>query len=93
MAVKITLGRLSDGMTYALPGMPSKLRAYAVLWRDGVDVRTQFKSPGGYYKVRAKLLEHGIDIGTPCNVLALTRHTRIVEVAPVSALREIAEAA
>lgn len=69
--------------------LPAKLRAYAVLWRDGVDVRTQFRSLGGYYKARAKLLEHGIDIGTPCNVLALTRHTRIVEVAPVSALREM----
>jgi len=71
--------------------IPTKIRAYAVLWRDGVDVRTCFTpTSGGFYKVRRQLMEYGIDIGTPCNVLALTRHTRVVEVAPVSALRDAA---
>lgn len=70
--------------------IPAKIRGYAILWRDGVDVRTEFKSISGYYKVRAKLMEYGIDIGTACNVVALTRHCRIVEVTPVSALREVA---
>lgn len=70
--------------------MPAKIRQYAVLWRDGTDVRTLFKSPSGFYKVRTKLMEYGIDIGTACNVMALTRHCRIVEVSPVSALREAA---
>ena len=71
--------------------IPTKIRAYAVLWRDGVDVRTCFTpTSGGYYKVRKQLMAYGIDIGTACNVLALTRSCRIVEVAPVSALREAA---
>lgn len=66
--------------------IPAKIRCYAVLWRDGVDVRTEL-SISQYYKVRSKLMEYGIDIGTACNVMALTRSCRIVEVAPVSALR------
>lgn len=72
--------------------LPPRLQHWATLWREGRDMRALMK-PANYYKVRGVLLEHGIDIGTPCNVLALTRHTRIVEVAPVSALRQIQEAA
>lgn len=70
--------------------IPAKLRVYAILWRDGINLKTQFKSLGGYYKVRAKLMDYGIDVSTPCNVLALTRRCRIVEVTPVSTLREAA---
>lgn len=70
--------------------IPARLRQYAILWRDGFDVRCEFKSPSGYYKVRTKLMEYGIDIGTSCNVMALTRFARVVEVVPVSALREAA---
>lgn len=70
-------------------GMPANIRQYAVLWRDGTDVRTLFKSLSGFYKVRTKLMGYGIDIGTACNVTALTRHCRIVEVASVSALRNL----
>lgn len=71
--------------------IPPKIRPYAVLWRDGVDIRTLFSvTSGGYYKVRKQLIPYGIDIGTPCNVMALTRNCRIVEVTPVSALREAA---
>lgn len=69
--------------------MPMRLQAFATLWRDGVDLRSRMTN-GAYYRNRAKLMEYGIDIGTPCNVMALTRHTRVVEVAPVSALREAA---
>jgi len=69
--------------------IPFRLRAHAVLWRDGVDLRSVL-SNGAYYRTRSKLMEFGIDIGTPCNVTALTRHCRVVEVAPVSALREAA---
>lgn len=67
--------------------IPTKLRSYAVLWRDGVDIRTVL-GKSQYYATRSKLMEYGIDIGTACNVTALARHCRIVEVAPVSALRE-----
>ena len=69
--------------------MPMRLQALATLWRDGVDLRTKLTN-GAYYRNRSKLMEYGIDIGTACNVTALTRHCRIVEVAPVSALREVA---
>ena len=69
--------------------IPDRLRAHALLWRDGVELRTHLTN-GAYYRSRSKLLEYGIDIGTACNVMALARHCRIVEVAPVSALREAA---
>ena len=69
--------------------LPPRLQHWATLWREGKDIRAKL-SNGGYYKVRKQLMEYGIDIGTSCNVMALTRHTRIVEVAPVSALREAA---
>ena len=48
--------------------MPMRLQAFATLWRDGVDLRTRMTN-GAYYRNRAKLMEYGIDIGTPCNVL------------------------
>lgn len=66
--------------------LPSKLEHWATLWREGRDLRTKM-SKSQYFKVRKVLLEYGIDIGTPCNVTALTRHCRVVEVTPVSALR------
>ncbi len=66
--------------------LPSKLEHWATLWREGRDLRAKMK-PSNYYKVRKVLLEYGIDIGTLCNVTALTRHCRVVEVTPVSALR------
>lgn len=66
--------------------IPSRLQHWATLWREGKDLRTKM-SLASYYRVRAKLLEYGLDIGTPCNVLALTRHVQVVTVRPVSALR------
>lgn len=67
--------------------LPPRLEHWATLWREGRDLRTKM-SQTTYYRVRSALLEHGIDIGAPCNVTALTRHCRIVEVQPVSALRQ-----
>lgn len=64
-----------------------KLRAWAVLWRDGVDVRSYFKNRSGFWKVKTKLLEHGIDISVPCNVFALTQRIRTIEVRQLQALR------
>jgi len=69
--------------------LPIRLQHWATLWREGKDLRAKM-SLASYYRVRGKLIEYGIDIGTPCNVMALTRHCRVVEVAPVSALREAA---
>lgn len=69
--------------------IPMRLRHWAILWRDGVDLRGQM-SLSQFYRVRSKLMEFGVDVGTPCNVVALARHSRIVEVTPVSALRRVA---
>lgn len=69
--------------------MPMKLQAVATCWREGRDIRAEM-SKSAYYRVRAQLLEYGIDIGTPCNVLALTRHVEVVQVAPQVNLLEVA---
>lgn len=61
--------------------LPPRLQHWATCWREGRDIRAEL-STSGYYKVRKQLLEHGIDIGTPCNVLALTRHVEVVQCVP-----------
>ena len=66
--------------------IPYKFRVWAMVWRDGGDLRS-LMSRSQYFKVRQVLAGYGLDIGTPCNVLALTRHVRVVEVRSVSALR------
>lgn len=67
--------------------IPARDRTYAVLWRDGVNIRSQFKSPSGYYKLKNRLLEHGIDVSVPCNVFALTQRIRTIEVRQLQTLR------
>ena len=62
--------------------LPPRLHHWATCWREGRDVRADM-SKGQFSKVRRRLLEHGIDIGTPCNVLALTRHVEVVQVIPL----------
>jgi len=69
--------------------IPPRLQHWATLWREGRDLRTKM-SKTAYYRTRTKLLDYGLDIGTPCNVMALTRHVQVVTVRPVSALREVA---
>lgn len=65
--------------------LPPKLQHWATCWREGRDLRSDM-SQTTYYRIRSKLLEYGIDIGAPCNVLALTRRVQVVTVTPVSAL-------
>lgn len=65
--------------------LPPRLQHWATLWREGVDVRSRM-SQATYYRVRRRLLDSGLDIGVPCNVQALTRHIRVIDVLPVSAL-------
>jgi len=67
--------------------IPPKLRQYAILWRDGQDVRQYFAHASGYCRVKARLREFGIDLDVPCNVVTLTRRIREINVMPVSALR------
>jgi len=65
--------------------IPARLRHYAVLWRDGVDVRS-LCAESTFHRVANRLLACGFDIRVPCNVQALTRVVRQVEVRQVSAL-------
>lgn len=66
--------------------IPQRIRHWAVLWRDGQDVRSMM-SRASFYRVRARLLEHGLDIGIPCNVVALSSRRRAVSVVNVCAER------
>lgn len=66
--------------------IPSRLRQWAILWRDGEAVRSQM-TRATFYRVRKQLLEHGIDIATDSNVAALSKYRRDVSVVNVSALR------
>lgn len=92
----IIYGRFADQVfrdqveTIRWKEIPIKLRTWAVLWRDGENIRSQM-SKSAYYRVRKSLLEdHGIDIGVPCNVQSLTHKVQTVTVRPISALREAA---
>lgn len=69
--------------------LPSHLRQHAVLWRDGVSPKS-YMSKSGFYKVRSQLLEHGIDISIPCNVMNLVQRVKVIEVRPVATLRKTA---
>lgn len=69
--------------------MPYTLRVWANAWKDGIDLRQQM-SRSQYYNVQRRLREYGIDVAVPCNVLALTRHVRVVDVTPADALRRAA---
>lgn len=66
--------------------IPVRLRHWAILWRDGQDIRQQL-SKSAFYRARSALMEYGIDIGAPCNVVALVRASRVVEITPVNTLR------
>lgn len=67
--------------------IPPRIRQYAVLWRDGTPLRAQCKSDATYYRIRKQLLEHGIDVSQPCNVMTLVRRIEVVKVMPLPARR------
>lgn len=69
--------------------IPPRIRQYAILWRDGQDVRAMLPR-SSYYRIKSQLREFGIDIDVPCNVVALTRRIREVGITPLSALRDAA---
>ena len=66
--------------------IPSKLRQHAIMWREGVDPRSYLKK-SRYYKVRADLIEYGVDISIPCDVVHFHTPVRVIEVYPVSSRR------
>ena len=67
--------------------IPSRIRQYAVLWRDGVPLRSQCKSRSTYFSILKRLREHGIDASQPCNVMTLVRRIEVVKVIPLPARR------
>ena len=69
--------------------IPSRLRQHAIMWRDGIDPRT-YLSRSQYYKVRAALLEYGVDIATACNVMNLTQRIQVITVEHLDAIRRAA---
>lgn len=69
--------------------IPARLRGHAILWRDGVDLR-QFMSQSAWYRTKSRLLEYGVDIRVPCNVVALTRRCRTIDIMPLPSIREAA---
>lgn len=95
---KVIFGRFADQVfrehvsVQRWDELPPRLQHWATCWREGRDIRSDL-STSGYYKVRKQLLEFGIDIGTPCNVLALTRHVQVVEVRPLPNLITLSEVA
>ena len=68
---------------------PSNLRQHAVLWRDGTDPKSYLKN-SQYYKVKNGLLELGLDISRPCNVMNLTRHIKVIEMRMLPSIRRAA---
>lgn len=67
--------------------IPSRIRQYAVLWRDGTPLRNQCQSDATYYRIRKQLLGYGIDASQPCNVMTLVRRIETVKVMPLQARR------
>lgn len=67
--------------------IPPRLRQYAVLWRDGIPLRSQCKSDATFYRIRKALLEHGVDVSQPCNVMTLVRRIEVVKVMPLQCRR------
>ena len=72
----------ADAATFA--DIPKSLRLHAHDWKDGQDLRKLMK-PSNYYRVRKALLAYGIDVGVPCNVIALKREVQQVTVEWITA--------
>lgn len=67
--------------------IPSRIRHYAIAWRDGEPLRSQCSSDATFYRVRKQLLEYGLDVSQPCNVMTLVRRIEVVRVMPLPARR------
>lgn len=68
---------------------PAHLRQHAVLWRDGTDPRS-YMSQANYYKVKKQLLEFGLDISRPCNIMNLVQKTKVLQIQMLPCLRRAA---
>ena len=68
---------------------PSRLRQHAILWRDGIDPKT-YLAKSQYYKTRKELLDLGLDISSPCNVMTLTHKIKTITLSYAPTLRRAA---
>lgn len=73
--------------------IPIRIRHYAVMWRDGVPLRSQCIGSDGafvsstYYRVLKQLKAYGLDCSQPCNVMTLVQRIQVVKVMPLPARR------
>lgn len=68
---------------------PVALRQHAIMWRDGQDPKCYLQK-SRYYKVRKDLLELGLDISSPCNVMNLTQKIKTISLSYSPTLRRFA---
>lgn len=63
LGAKLSGMELSEAslMAKELPGLPPKVQLVYVAWRGGLDLRAMF-SRSAFYRHRAELLKHGVDI-------------------------------
>lgn len=65
------------------------LRQHAVMWRDGIDPKSYLQK-SRYYTIRKQLLELGLDISSPCNVMNLVQKVKTIEIRQMPTLRRAA---
>lgn len=68
---------------------PPKLRQHAIMWRDGLNPKS-YLAKSQYYKVKSDLLDLGLDISRPCNVMTLTQKVKTITVTQAPTLRRCA---
>jgi hypothetical protein len=61
--------------------IPGRAGELAVAWRDGADLKKRL-STATYYRYRNKLLEYGIDIAVPANVVRLRSRVEVITLSP-----------
>jgi hypothetical protein len=69
--------------------MPLRLRHHAIMYRDGIDPKSYLKQ-SQYYNIKSKLLEYGLDISRPCNVMNLVQRIKTIDFSPTQTFREVA---
>lgn len=67
--------------------LPTRLATCLQAWRNGMDFKAAMRdnrlSRATYYRLRADLLAHGVDIGSRCSVTTLNIRPRLVEMRPL----------
>lgn len=63
--------------------IPGRAGELAVAWRDGADLKKRLSKPT-FYRYRKELLNFGIDIAVPSNVVRLKTHIEVIVLSPLS---------